>query len=228
MTIPSMIDGKPIKGIAQDAFKGCVAVKRITISEGIEVIGNCAFKYCKALEEITLPDTLRRIGSELAEYGDRAGAFYGTNLKSVILPQNVEFLGAYSFSCCLNLRKVELSDKITVIHKRTFDNCKSLSDIKLPSGLLRIEAYAFEECKELRVVHIPLGTQFIGIGSFNKTNLEEIYIPPTVTKIEEESTMSTWDDGVFGYGSLTIYCAAGSTAMEYARKHKIKCAKAQF
>ena len=228
MTIPSMIDGKPIKGIAQDAFKGCVAVKRITISEGIEIIENCAFKDCKALEEITLPDTLRRIGSKSAEYG--VGAFGGTNLKSVILPQNVEFLGPYSFSFCSNLRKVELSDKITVIHESTFNYCRSLSDIKLPSGLLRIEANAFDNCKALRVVHIPLGTQFIGRKSFDGTNLAEIYIPPTVTKIGEESTRSILGDGVFGYSSrsLTIYCAAGSMAMEYARKNNIKCAKAQF
>lgn len=228
MTIPSMIDGKTITGIAQDAFKGCVAVKRITISEGIEIIENCAFKECQALEEITFPDTLRRIGSKSTEYG--VGAFFNTNLKTVILPQSVEFLGPYSFGFCSNLRKVELSDKITVIHESTFSYCRSLSDIKLPSGLLRIEANAFDNCKTLKVVQIPLGTQFIGRKSFDGTTLAEIYIPPTVTKIGEESARSILADGVFGYSSrsLTIYCAAGSTAMEYARKNNIKCAKAQF
>lgn len=228
MTIPSMIDGKAIKGIAQDAFKGCVAVKRITISEGIEVIENCAFKDCKALEEVILPDTLRRIGSKTAEYG--VGAFFGTNLKTIIIPQNVDFLGPYSFGFCSNLRKVELSDKITIIHNSTFSYCRSLSDIKLPASLSKIEESAFDNCKALRSVHIPMGTKTIGRKAFDNTPLSEIYIPPTVNKIGEESTRSIIGDGVFGFASrnLTIYCAAGSEAMNYARKNNIKCAKAQF
>ena len=228
MTIPSMIDGKAIKGIAQNAFKGCVAVKRITISEGIEVIENCAFKECKALEEVILPDTLRRIGSKTEEYG--VGAFFSTNLKTIIIPQNVDFLGPYSFGFCSNLRKVELSDKITTIHNSTFSYCRSLSDIKLPASLSKIEESAFDNCKVLRSVHIPMGTKMIGRKAFDGTSLAEIYIPPTVTKIGEESTRSILGDSVFGFASrnLTIYCAAGSEAMNYARKNNIKCAKAQF
>lgn len=228
MTIPSLIDGKKIKGIAQDAFKGCVMVKQIRISEGIEIIENSAFKECKALEEVTLPDTLRCIGSNSSEYG--IGAFFNTNLKAVILPQNTEFLGPYSFGFCSNLRKVEMSDKITVIHKSTFGHCRSLSDIKLPSGLLNVEKDAFKNCISLREIHIPVGTQLIAMNAFEGTNLTSIYIPPTVTKIGEESSSSIIGDSVFGYLSrnLTIYCSAGSTAMDYARKNNIKCAKAQF
>ena len=228
MTIPSMIDGKAIKGIAQDAFKGCVAVKRITISEGIEIIENCAFKECKALEEVILPDTLRRIGKKSSEYG--AGAFFSTNLKSIVLPHNVEYLGPYSFGFCSNLCRVELSDKITTIHENTFCYCRSLSNVKLPAGLQTIEANAFENCRVLRTVRIPMGTKSIGRKAFDSTYLTEIYIPPTVTKIGDESTRSILGDSVFGYNSrnMTIYCAAGSEAMNYARKNNIKCAKAQF
>ncbi len=228
MIVPSLIDGKKIKGIAKDAFKGCVMVKWIRISEGIEIIENSAFKECKALEGVTFPDTLRRIGSQSIEYG--IGAFFNTNLKTVILPQNVEFLGPYSFGFCSNLRKVEMSDKIATIHKNTFSYCRSLSDMKLPLNLLKIEENAFENCSSLREVHIPVGTQLIGKKAFDSTNLTGIYIPPTVTKIGEESTRSILGDSVFGYNSrsLTIYCAAGSAAMDYARKNNIKCAKAQF
>lgn len=228
MTIPSLIDGKKIKGIAKDAFKGCITVKRIRISEGIEIIENSAFKKCESLEEFTFPDTLRRIGSISKEYG--IGAFFFTNLKTVILPQNVEFLGPYSFGFCSKLRKVEMPDKITAIYESTFSHCKSLPDIKLPSGLIKIEQRAFENCSSLREVHIPVGTQLIGSKAFDGTSLTGIYIPPTVTKIEEESTMSILGDSVFGRNSrnLTIYCAAGSAAMDYARKNNIKCAKAQF
>lgn len=219
MTIPSLIDGKQIRGIAKDAFKGCVMVKKIHISEGIEIIENSAFKECKALEEVTFPDTLRRIGCQSTDYG--VGAFFFTKLKTVIIPPNVEYLGPYSFAFCSSLRKIELSDKISAISQHAFSNCRSLSDIKLPSGLLKIEAEAFDSCTSLQELHIPSGAQSIGRKAFESTYLKGIYIPPTVTKI---------GDNVFGcfQRDLTIYCVAGSTAMDYARKNNIKCAKAQF
>lgn len=228
MTIPSLIDGKKIKGIAVDAFKGCVLVKKLCVSEGIEVIENSAFKECKALEEVILPDTLQTIGSKSSEYG--IGAFFNTNLKTVIIPPSVKFIGPYSFSFCSNLRKVDMSDKITTIPKSAFSFCRNLMEIRLPSGLLKIEENAFEDCSSLIKVHVPMGTQVIEKNAFKGTRMTEIYIPPTVAKMGEESTRSILGDSVFGFNprNLTIYCVAGSVAMDYARKNNIKCAKAQF
>lgn len=228
MTIPSMIGGKEIKGIAQNAFQGCVMVKKLHISEGIEVIENCAFKGCKALENVSLPDTLRRIGSEVPE--PKAGAFWGTGLRMVMIPQSVEFLGPYSFGSCTDLRKIELSNKITTIYEHTFDCCMQLSEIRLPSNLVTIEDSAFVCCGKLREVHIPVGTQKIGKDAFFGTQLTAIYIPPTVTAIGDNSARSVLRDSTFGSSprNMTIYCVAGSAAMDYARKNNIKCAKAQF
>lgn len=230
MTIPSLIDGKKIKGIAQDAFKGCVTVKKMCISEGIEVIEDRAFQDCKTLETISLPDTLKRIGSGTSEYG--SGAFAHTNLKEVVIPQGVYFIGPHTFSYCTNLRTVVLSDKLSTICKNTFYFCCSLTTVKLPQLLSVIESEAFCKCKALKEVQIPIGTKQIEANAFKDTTLSAVYIPPTVVKIGDENNTSVWGDETFGsylsHGKLTIYCAAGSTAMEYARKNNIKCAKAQF
>lgn len=220
MSIPGRIDGKTIKGIAKNAFKGCVSVKGIRVSEGIEIIENGAFCECKALEDISLPNTLRKIGSEEVFYGN--GVFAQTNLKSIVIPESVDFLGAYSFYRCFNLRTARLSNKINCIHERTFSNCIFLEDVKLPTHLETIKEEAFENCKSLRELHIPLGTQAIEYRAFYGTNLSAIYIPPTVTKISSEATF------YYSRKNLTIYCAAGSAAMDYARNNGIKCEKAQF
>lgn len=221
MTIPSIIDGKKIKGIAKEVFKGCLTVKVIRISEGIEIIEDAAFMKCKALETVSLPNTLRRIGCNTKEYG--IGVFAETNLKAITIPQNVEFLGPYSFYSCSNLQKIQISDRISAIHTGTFCSCKRLSEIKLPRNLLSIGEDAFSRCTSLREIHIPVGTQEIGRNAFFCTYINSIFVPPTVTKIS---------DGSYTFGSLsknlTIYCSAGSVAMEYARKNNIKCAKAQF
>lgn len=54
------IAGKAYKvsGIADDAFLGCEYVTRITIPEGITVIGSRAFKDCDALKTVDIPKSL--------------------------------------------------------------------------------------------------------------------------------------------------------------------------
>ena len=266
MVIPSLINGKPIKGIASYAFRGCVMVKKIKISEGIEFIEDSAFEGCSHLIEILLPETLVQIGDNSAQI--RRGAFTGTALKTITIPKNVknigsytfahtnlqyvitpddlEFLGTHAFWACYNLKKVALSDNITKICDYTFDDCCNLSEIKLPKGLLTIkkgafrncsclsnielpqdlltiEAFAFEGCKYMSEIHIPMGTQVIGKGAFSGCQLTDIYIPPTVTNIED-----IFGSHMTNRSKLTIHCAAGSAAMQYARKYRLKCVQAQF
>lgn len=234
MVIPSLIAGKEIIGIAQNAFKGCVTVKRVRISEGIEIIENCAFKECKSLENVDLPTTLKKIGSQTSDYG--VGAFQYTDLKSITIPQGVDFIGPCTFQGCFHLRSVTLPDGIKTIHRDTFDYCSGLDTIDLPRGLQIIEKNAFRECKKLTEIRIPVGTQIIEEDAFAKSGLTTVYIPPTVVQIgcqdPNSFTVRMMGDGTFGYNAfrktLTIYCVAGSVAMEYARKNNFKCAKAQF
>ena len=224
MTIPSLINGKKIRGIGKEAFKGCLTVKAIHISEGIKIIEDGAFLSCNALESVSLPNTLHQIGS--ISKSKSAGVFAKTNIRSITIPQNTVFLGSYAFADCGNLQNIKLSEKITTIHENTFLFCSKLSDIKLPKQLLKIEEGAFEFCSSLHEVHIPLGTQVIERDAFYGTDLTSIYIPPTVTKIGDGVTNSTL--GTNYNNRLIVYCTAGSAAMEYARKNNIKCAKAQF
>lgn len=218
VTVPSLIDGKKIKGIGISAFEGCSKIKRIRICEGIEEVLNSAFHDCTSLEAVDLPDTLQRIGRRI---GYTFGAFEGTNLKAVVIPQNVEYVSGSSFTACANLQKVVMSNKIDTIREFTFAGCKSLSEIELPSSLVKIETHAFFGCSALREIRIPHGTQEICAAAFECTDLSSIYIPATVTRISNSAFGSD-------AGNLTIYCAAGSVAMDYAKKNNLKYEEAQF
>lgn len=228
MIVPSVFDGNPIKGIAKGAFKGCTSIETIHISEGIEIIENAAFQNCKALYSVDLPNTLKTIGSSNAEVAE--GAFADTNLRSIVIPQSVNYIGPYTFYFCSHLRSVKMSDQITIIPHDTFVYCKELSSIELPQNLKIIERSAFSECKKLKIVHIPIGTTKICKQAFKDSELDAVYIPPSVIDIEDSNSYVL--DKTFGAWTykeqLVIYCAAGSVAMEYARKHGIKCKEAYF
>lgn len=222
MTIPNMINGCEIVGIAKGVYKGCLTVKKINVSEGIKAIGSGVFQDCKSLESVKLPNSLVQIGGNLAKYGE--GAFSNTNLREVVIPPNVEYMGAYTFLGCGNLRKIEMSNKIEVIRERTFSFCGALEEIIWSSNLVEIGEEAFYGCNSLHNVKIPDGTKILGRKAFYDTFLESIYIPKTVTKIG--------DNLLFYYShssdKYTIYCEANSVAMEYARKNNIKCKRADF
>lgn len=240
MTIPNLIGEKKITGIADAAFAGCVTVKTIHISEGIEIIENGAFENCKSLEHISFPNTLRKIGSPEPRYAK--GAFQNTGLTSVILPQTVSFIGRGTFLACHNLTDVILSDNIKTIYNSTFSYCSKLSTVKLPKNLLTIKSGAFYDCPKLKEIKIPPGTKVIENTAFNGCRLSAIYIPPSVTRIGSPDDDPKWGDNTFGCGPFsgvtvpydhtrqrtTIYCEAGSVAMEYARKYNIKCAQTHF
>lgn len=228
MTIPSLIDGKRIIGVAEYAFKGCASVEKINLSDGIEIIEDGAFAKCSALRQVCFPQTLRIIGSGQA-LGLGDGAFACTGLTELIIPDSVVFIGSYSFMFCKMLSRVQLPRYLKEISVKLFSGCKALSEVAFPQNLKVIRSDAFEDCCMLKAVHIPIGTETIDAGAFRRCWLDVIYVPPSVKHIGEYDGSTYIVKETLGWGAnLTIYCTAGSAAMEFARKCNIKCAKATF
>lgn len=232
MIIPNEIDEKKIIGICSKAFRGCVSVKKICLSEGIRVLENGAFSECSSLSEVILPNTLTTIGSPTKECKD--GVFATTKIEKIIIPDSVTYMGPYTFWSCSKLRNVELSNSLQEIEVCLFANCSELANIKLPTRLKTIKTAAFYKCNGLRTVQIPNGTKVIEENAFHNARISSIYVPSSVTSIGKTTSCPNWtrrlswerDETLGGYA--TVYCEAGSTAFDFARKNNMKCAKAQF
>ncbi len=76
-----------VKEIAANTFKDCSNLKNVNLG-CITSIGESAFEFCYALESIEFPETLISIGDL---------AFEGTNLKEVVLPSSISFIGREAF-----------------------------------------------------------------------------------------------------------------------------------
>ena len=85
---------KNVKEIEYSAFYEREFTK-VTISEGIEVIGDCAFGYASDLTEIILPSTLKKIG--YLSFSECTG------LTTLSIPENLTYIGDGTFSGCTNL-----------------------------------------------------------------------------------------------------------------------------
>ncbi len=110
-----------VKTIGELAFKDCRNLKRVTLKEGLQSIGNCAFRET-AIEAITIPGSVKTIGNHafrdcpnlkhvtLEEGVQRIGmcALYGTSIEIIIIPKSAQEIGSHMLGRCLRLEVVIL------------------------------------------------------------------------------------------------------------------------
>ena len=90
-------------------FNGCIYVKEIVISEGVESIDEMAFYGCWKVESLTLPSTLKTIGNN---------AFDSIGLTEIIIPEGVESIGDYAFLG--EIKKVTIPSSVSYIGEEAF------------------------------------------------------------------------------------------------------------
>ena len=133
-------------------------------------------------------------GHEVVAIGDRAFE-NRTDLRTVMIPDSVTEIEAYSFNNCTNLSNVTLSKSLKYMGGRAFGSCEKITQIEIPKSLDNCgnSGYAsyhgpFGACSGLKKITFEEGATEVSNGLFRGcTGLEEINIPDGVTKIESSS-----------------------------------------
>ncbi len=113
---------------------------KMTLPEGVRVIGENAFSSQKGLKAVVLPSTLEEIES---------GAFYGCeNLGDIKIPEGVTHLGGRAFYGCAAMTEVILPESLEAIGRQTFE-ATGLTSVYIPAGVKTIEDDAFSYCEAL-------------------------------------------------------------------------------
>ena len=121
-------------------------------------------------------------GHRLTAIGN--GAFQGSRLTSIVIPDSVTSIGDLAFCDCRNLTRIVLPNRITAIASGVFDGCFGLTSIVIPDSVTSIGDDAFHDCARLTDVAIPDGMTSIGIRAFSEcSSLVDITIPDSVTDI---------------------------------------------
>ena len=107
---------------------------------------------------------------------------YATSATSIILPDSVETIGAYSFQACSSLTSIILPNTIVEIGTGAFASCSNLKTLKLPSSLSSITAGVFTNSA---IETIDFG------NNTNLTALGEI--------IDNISQIASSENGVFNF-----------------------------
>lgn len=121
----------------------------------------------------------------------------GKTIQELTIPNTVYNIGYAAFYKCEKLHEIHFSDGLKVLERSAFNGCSGLKKVVLPETLLDIGTRAFAYC----------------------SRLQSVYIPESVGHIS--------DDAFEGCKDLTICCAAGSYAHEYAQKHHLNIQMAE-
>lgn len=185
-----------VKRIGNEAFKECKGLETLTLSEGLEEIGDSAFLSCESLKGVALPDSVVKIGDKAFSgcaametltlskgLADIPGqAFAGCGMKTLVVPDNIKKIGNYAFADCENLTTASLPDGVA-FGDHLFSGCSSLKSVTLPKGIAGIPDSMFYGCG-FKALPLPDSVTTIGEEAFAAcAQLESVDIPDRITGI---------------------------------------------
>ncbi len=166
-----------IEIIGHDSFNGCSNLEIINIPNNVKNIKWYAFKDCDNLKEVHINNLEAWCNIDFDDSGsfednnpiENAKKIYlcGEVVTDLIIPFNINKIGAWSFVDCESLKSVNMFDNITSINRAAFSSCYNLKNIIFSENLTKIEHLAFYNCSGLTQVIIPDSVTTIDDSAFN-------------------------------------------------------------
>ena len=229
VTVPATIDGKNVSGIGSSAFYNNKVLEEVTVSEGIQSIGQQAFSM-STLKKLWLPASLNTFkdGEDVCElegiyvdsasqyYKDVDGVLYNKNMTTLVkypskktastftVPNGVTKLEDCSMDSNTSLQKVVLPDSLKEVGYWSFMNCSNLSDITLPEQCKSVGQYAFSGTA-LTSFYIPAALETLMSGTFLNTDISSITVSPQNTTFYIDGK-----GGLYKHNQSVFYPANGN------------------
>ncbi|MBQ9766105.1 MAG: leucine-rich repeat domain-containing protein [Lachnospiraceae bacterium] len=166
------IDFKEVSTISSYAFCECKNMKAIALPESITELKDNAF-ISTNIEVITM-----LCAPEIERLSD---VIKGCSIGKLIIDNNIESIDKYMFYE-MEIKEIVLPETVTYIGRKAFYNCSNLQTIIIPSGVTEIRDAAFGNCTALTSLTVPIGVEAVGKLSFE--NIQHIVYEGTLDTSE--------------------------------------------
>jgi len=173
ITIPDTVES-----MDEAAFYKSEKLTACKLPSGFAKIPDWCFQGCTALSGHAIQSNIRTIG---------AGAFYGSGLVSMAVPDTVTSIGSSAFAACVSLTSLSIGSGVTEIPDSMCGSDVSLASVTLPGTITAIGSGAFQSCAKLTAITLPLGLKTIGAFAFNDSGLTSLDVPASVESIGQRA-----------------------------------------
>ena len=159
------LDGEYVNG----AFYNCKKLTSVTVPPSIKSIGKNAFEGCTSLKAVYISDLSAWWNIEFSSNPlNWAGHLFlnGSEIKDLIIPNNVTSIKQRAFSGWNGLTSVTIPNSVTSIGKYAFSGCSGLTSVTIPNSVTKIMDYSFQDCAGLTNFVIPKSVTSIGENVF--------------------------------------------------------------
>ena len=196
----SVIIPDGVVGIGPYAFRGCEALKNVTIGKDVESICISAFAYCVSLNSIYIPDNVLNIFEfAFLECKNLTNIYIGNGVISVGMDA---FTGTAWYENQSN-GLVYVGNVLYDYKGRMSENCSLI----IKDGTVSIEDFVLSNYKKLKSVTIPNSIKYIGRKAFaGCVELSNFIYNGTIEEWNSIKKMAAWN-----YGALfdKIICLDG-------------------
>ena len=109
-------------------------LSKLVIPSSITRIGNYALTFFDGAENVTIQDGVTQLGE---------GAFEGSEVSSVELPDTISKIPDNAFKACTDLTDITLPTELEEIGDGAFSGCTSLSGVIIPDSVTKVGPDAF-------------------------------------------------------------------------------------
>lgn len=122
------------------------------------------------------------------------GAFQGSLIESISLPNTLNTISAGAFQDCKQLIRIVLPETIKMLSAACFAGCSNLEEINIPDGLTDLaskteygyRSYVFGGCKKIKSINIPSGVRTLASGCFLNSGIETVSVPAGCTQMDAD------------------------------------------
>ena len=183
ITIPKSVMEMYYDGVTGNvgAFNGS-QVQRAEFEEGITQVPAYAFQGATNLQEVSIPDTVTRIG----DY-----AFENTALMELELPENLTSIGARILRGNTGVSEITIPKSVTEMYYDGVTgnvgafNGSQVQRAEFEEGITQVPAYAFQGATNLQEVSIPDTVTRIGRGAFENTGFVTVCLQDNIAYLEK-------------------------------------------
>lgn len=195
-----------IQSIKNSAFTDCKYLKKLVLSNNLQVINSFSINRCNVLESVEILTDIENINNDaIVNCENLKDIRYNNNIvnnciyrncPNVILDNSdgkflIEDGIVYNkdktqiFKCLnKNIEEFNCKEGITSINNNAFEGCTKLSKVTLPNTVKKIGYRAFSGCESLSEISLSDSLEYINMGAFiNCKSLTEIELPESVNYI---------------------------------------------